>query len=34
VTELLYLEDPYLREFDATVIARTADSVALDRTAF
>jgi len=34
VTELLYLEDPYLREFDATVVAVDATAVALDRTAF
>ena len=34
ITELLYLEDAYLRSFDATVIASTADSIALDRTAF
>lgn len=33
-TELLYLEDAYLRSFEATVIAGTADAVALDRTAF
>jgi misacylated tRNA(Ala) deacylase len=34
VTELLYLRDAYLREFDATVIAVDGVSVALDRTAF
>jgi len=34
VTELLYLRDAYLREFDATVIAVDGASVALDRTAF
>jgi misacylated tRNA(Ala) deacylase len=35
-TELLYLTDAYLREFDATVVAVDADGgrVALDRTAF
>jgi misacylated tRNA(Ala) deacylase len=33
-TELLYLNDAYLRAFDATVIAATTDAVALDRTAF
>jgi len=34
VTELLYLRDAYLREFDATVIAVDGASVVLDRTAF
>ena len=34
MTELLYLRDAYLREFDATVIAVDGASVALDRTAF
>jgi misacylated tRNA(Ala) deacylase len=34
VTELLYLQDTYLREFDATVVAVDANAVALDRTAF
>ncbi len=33
-TELLYLHDAYLREFDATVAAVDGDRVALDRTAF
>jgi len=33
-TELLYLRDAYLREFDATVAAVDGDRVALDRTAF
>jgi misacylated tRNA(Ala) deacylase len=33
-TQLLYLDDAYLRTFDATVIAATTDAVALDRTAF
>ncbi len=33
-TELLYLRDAYLREFDATVAAVDNDRVALDRTAF
>ena len=33
-TELLYLRDAYLREFDATVVAVDGDRVALDRTAF
>jgi misacylated tRNA(Ala) deacylase len=33
-TELLYLTDAYLREFDATVVAVDGDRVALDRTAF
>jgi len=33
-TELLYLRDAYLREFDATVTAVDGDRVALDRTAF
>ena len=35
MTELLYLEDSYLREFDARVVALTPDNgVVLDRTAF
>jgi len=34
VTELLYLRDAYLRQFDATVTAVDGASVALDRTAF
>ena len=34
VTELLYNEDAYLREFDATVVETTAEGVVLDRTAF
>jgi misacylated tRNA(Ala) deacylase len=33
-TDLLYLRDAYLREFDARVIARRDDAVALDCTAF
>jgi len=34
VTELLYLRDAYLSEFDATVVDVRDDAVALDRTAF
>jgi misacylated tRNA(Ala) deacylase len=34
VTDLLYLRDAYLREFDATVTAVDGARVALDRTAF
>jgi len=34
MTELLFLRDAYLREFDATVVAVRDDQVALDRTAF
>ena len=34
MTELLYLRDAYLREFDATVTALEGERVALDRTAF
>ena len=34
MTELLYNEDAYLREFDATVVDVTTDGVVLDRTAF
>jgi misacylated tRNA(Ala) deacylase len=34
MTELLYLHDSYLREFDATVTATDEDAVVLDRTAF
>ena len=33
-TELLYLRDAYLREFDARVVASREDAVALDRSAF
>ena len=33
-TELLYLRDAYLREFDARVVAVSDDAVALDRSAF
>ena len=33
-TELLYLDDAYLTEFEATVIASRDDAVVLDRTAF
>ncbi|MHB1417620.1 MAG: alanyl-tRNA editing protein [Chloroflexota bacterium] len=34
MTELLYLTDSFLREFAATVVARTEDAVELDVTAF
>jgi misacylated tRNA(Ala) deacylase len=34
VTELLYLDDAYLREFDATVVAVDSGAVARGRTAF
>jgi len=34
VTNLLYFDDAYLREFDATVVAVEEGSVALDQTAF
>ena len=34
MTELLYLTDCYLREFEATVVAIEGNRVALDRTAF
>src|SRR3989442_9164627 len=34
MTELLYLHDSYLREFDATVLAQGSQAVSLDRTAF
>jgi len=34
MTELLYLKDHYLREFDAQVVRSDADSLALDKTAF
>src|SRR2546425_170448 len=34
MTELLYLEDGYLREFDASVVAEGSHEIALDRTAF
>jgi len=34
VTELLYLHDGYLREFDATITAVDGRDVSLDRTAF
>ncbi len=33
-TELLYLRDAYLRDFDAIIVAVDGDRVALDRTAF
>ena len=33
-TELLYLRDAYQRDFDAVVVDRRDDAVALDRTAF
>jgi misacylated tRNA(Ala) deacylase len=33
-TELMYLHDAYLTEFDATVIDARADAIALDRTLF
>src|SRR5262249_15110950 len=33
-SELLFLRDAYLREFDARVVAVRDDAVALDRTAF
>jgi misacylated tRNA(Ala) deacylase len=34
MTELLYLRDSYLREFDATVVDTRDGAIALDRTAF
>jgi Ser-tRNA(Ala) deacylase AlaX len=34
MTELLYLEDGYLREFDASVTAERGQEIVLDRTAF
>src|SRR5256712_11654507 len=34
MTELLYLHDSYLREFDATVEAQSGQAVSLDRTSF
>jgi misacylated tRNA(Ala) deacylase len=34
MTELLYLHDSYLREFDATVTAANGQTVTLDQTAF
>src|SRR2546428_10965217 len=34
MTELLYLHDSYLREFDATVQAHSGQAVSLDSTAF
>lgn len=34
MTELLHMEDSYLREFDASVVAQNDQSVRLDRTAF
>ena len=34
MTDLLYLTDSYLKEFEATVAAADGDRVALDRTAF
>ncbi len=33
-TELLYLRDAYLKEFEAAVLAADGDRIALDRTAF
>jgi misacylated tRNA(Ala) deacylase len=34
VTELLYLKNHYLREFDASVVTAQANSITLDKTAF
>jgi len=34
MTEELYLEDHYLKEFDAKIVERGDDFVVLDRTAF
>jgi alanyl-tRNA synthetase len=34
MAEKLYYRDPYLREFDATIIGITGDRIVLDRTAF
>ena len=34
MTELLYMDDSYLKEFDATVVAVSEDGIVLDRTAF
>lgn len=34
MSELTYLEDSYLREFDASVVAQSSQAVGLDRTAF
>ena len=34
MTELLYLHDSYLREFDATVTSVNGQTVTLDQTAF
>jgi len=34
MTEALYLNDAYLRRFDAGVVSSTADGILLDRTAF
>ncbi|MER3406780.1 MAG: Ala-tRNA(Pro) hydrolase, partial [Chloroflexota bacterium] len=34
MTRLLYLDDSYMREFDATVTAVEGDAVELDQTAF
>jgi Ser-tRNA(Ala) deacylase AlaX len=34
MTHLLYYDDAYIQEFDATVVAVEGDRVALDRTAF
>ena len=34
MTDLLYLTDSYLKEFEATVVMAEGDRVALDRTAF
>jgi misacylated tRNA(Ala) deacylase len=33
-TDLLYLRDAYLRDFDATIVDRRDEAIALDRTAF
>ncbi|MDF1539139.1 MAG: alanyl-tRNA editing protein [Candidatus Thorarchaeota archaeon] len=34
MTELLYMRDNYIREFEATIIGTTDNSIILDRTAF
>ena len=34
MTELLYMKDNYIREFDAKIVDVTEDSLILDRTAF
>jgi Ser-tRNA(Ala) deacylase AlaX len=34
MTELLYMKDCYLREFDATIVFIDGNNVELDRTAF